>query len=388
MTETAIVYSGASNAVEAASELASRISEKLPGRAPDALILFASPAFDQPLLIRSLHEAVQPGTLVGASSAGEFTHTARGQGLCCAMAIRSDSMAFRAGIGRGLHGDRAAAARQLTSRFAGVGNPQYAYRSALIMTDALAGHADDLVDQLTLATSGSYQFFGGGAGDDAQFRRTAVFCGTEVATDAAVGLEILSQTPVGVGVSHGWQPASKPMRVTAAAGARLLGLNGFPAAQVFQQHAEETGQRLDPAAPTPFFLHNILGMQTAAGHRLRVPLAVNDDGSITCAAEIPQGAIVHIMRTSDRDAVEAASSAARTAVLGLEGQKPQAALFFDCVATRLRMGDVFGFELQALADQLGDAAFMGCNTQGQIARAPGQFSGFHNCTAVVCVFPQ
>jgi hypothetical protein len=29
----------------------------------------------------------------------------------------------------------------------------------------------------------------------------------------------------------------------------------------------------------------------------------------------------------------------------------------------------------------------GCNTFGQIARGEGQFSGFHNCTAVVCIIP-
>jgi hypothetical protein len=63
------------------------------------------------------------------------------------------------------------------------------------------------------------------------------------------------------------------------------------------------------------------------------------------------------------------------------------ALFFDCVATRLRMGDVFGLELEGIAKSLGDASMMGCNTHGQIARAPGQFGGFHNCTAVVCVLP-
>jgi hypothetical protein len=53
------------------------------------------------------------------------------------------------------------------------------------------------------------------------------------------------------------------------------------------------------------------------------------------------------------------------------------------------MGDAFGLELQSLADLLGPAAtFLGCNTHGQIARAEGQFGGFHNCTAVVCVFPE
>ena len=33
------------------------------------------------------------------------------------------------------------------------------------------------------------------------------------------------------------------------------------------------------------------------------------------------------------------------------------------------------------------ASYVGCNTHGQIARAEGQFGGFHNCTAVVCVLP-
>jgi hypothetical protein len=60
---------------------------------------------------------------------------------------------------------------------------------------------------------------------------------------------------------------------------------------------------------------------------------------------------------------------------------------FDCVATRLRLGKAFENELKACAQLLHPASFIGCNTYGQIARAEGQFGGFHNCTAVVCVFP-
>ncbi len=56
---------------------------------------------------------------------------------------------------------------------------------------ALAGHADELIEELTLTTGGSHQFFGGGAGDDANFRRTQVFAGKEIASDAAVALEAL-----------------------------------------------------------------------------------------------------------------------------------------------------------------------------------------------------
>jgi hypothetical protein len=264
---------------------------------------------------------------------------------------------------------------------------EHSYRAALIMTDALAGHADDLVDQLTLLTSGKYQFAGGGAGDDARFSRTHVFFGTKAISDAVVGLEFLSDKPLGIGVGHGWTPASRAFRVTEVDGMRLRSLNGMPAIEAFEEHARMTNQPFDSANPLPFFLHNILGIDTGNGYRLRVPLKISEQGSVDCAAEIPAGARVHIMKTTADSAIAAASNATASAVQALHGEKPKAALFFDCVATRLRMGEVFGFELKSVAEMLGGAELVGCNTYGQIARAEGQFGGFHNCTAVVMVLP-
>jgi len=108
-----------------------------------------------------------------------------------------------------------------------------------------------------------------------------------------------------------------------------------------------------------------------------------------CAAEVPTGTTAHIMSTQAKSASVAAASAARDAIdqVEREGYKPKAALFFDCVATRLRLGEDFGDELDAVTRELKSAPFAGFNSYGQIVRAEGQFSGFHNCTAVVCVIP-
>lgn len=388
MTESAVVYTTKSDSAEAGRDLSAQILAELAGNAPDAVVVFVSAVHDYGALLRAIVDGCHPKHLVGSSSAGEFTNRARGEGGACALALRSDQIRFSSAIGRGISRDRAAAAAQLVLGFDGLRDHSYPYRSALILSDALAGHADDLVDQLTLATSGSYQFFGGGAGDDARFQRTHVFCGTEVAHDAVVGLELLSLKPIGVGVGHGWEPASPPLRVTEADGMVVRSLNGLPAVQAFEKHARATAQSFDRARPLPFFLHNIIGIETGAGHHLRVPLSLNADGSIACAADIPTGAIVHIMKTSSQSAIDAAADATRTALEQLGDHRPQVALFFDCVATRLRMGDVFGFELKSVAELLGGASMVGCNTYGQIARAEGQFGGFHNCTAVVCVLPR
>lgn len=386
MTHAAIVFTSLPHSVEAGKELGEKILAQLGGE-PHAVILFASSRHDYRQLLDALHGACRPVHLMGSSSAGEFTSDSRGEGVACALALRSDSMRFAVGVGRGIGKDREAAAKQVVASFQAADH-SFPYRTALVMTDALAGHADDLVEQLTLATSGMHQFVGGGAGDDAAFRRTHVFAGTEVLTDAVVALEILSKKPIGIGVSHGWTPASKGLRVTAASGMVLQSLNGMPAIEAFEEHAQQTGQRLDVKDPLPFFLHNIIGIDVAGKHQLRVPLSVNADGSIACAAEIPVGAVIHVMKTSAESTIDAAKGATRAALARLGGEKVSAALMFDCVATRLRMGDVFGFELKGVSEMLAGAGFAGCNTYGQIARAEGQFGGFHNCTAVVCVFPE
>lgn len=388
MTDSTVVYTDISDSTEAGKFLGAKVAEDFEGRSPDALVVFASSRHDYPQLLGAIKSSCRPKVLVGCSSAGEFTSESQGESSASVVALRSTEMQFSAGVGRNLRADREAAAEEIVSSFQGLGNHRYLFRSALVLTDALAGYADGLIETINLRTAGAYTLFGGGAGDDAQFTRTHVFHDTEAIPDAAVALEILSNKPLGVGVSHGWTPAGAPMRVTEADGMRLVSLNATPAAEVFQEHAGATGQAFDPADPVPFFLHNIIGIDTGSGFKLRVPLAVNPDGSVTCAADIPAGVTVRLMRATGGSSAEAAESAALSALGQLNGHRPQVALFFDCVATRLRMGQEFGLEMKALRNVLGATKYAGCNTYGQIARAERQFSGFHNCTAVVCVIPE
>jgi len=384
--EAVAVSTAEADSASAGRALAQQINSGL-GKAAQAVIVFAAPNYDHGVLLQELQEGCSPELIVGASSAGEFTNDTLGVGSVSALAINDPETSFSLCTAKDLKADPAAAARNIADCFKGHSNHSFPHRSALVLTDALAGYADALADELTIATAGEYQFFGGGAGDNANFERTTVFSNTEVLTDAAVALEILSHKPLGIGVSHGWEPASEPFRVTEAKGLSLISLNGLPAVEAFEEHAAAKGEKLDRAAPIPFFLQNILGIDTGNGHRLRVPLAINADGSIQCAAEIPSGSIVRIMKSSNQSAAEAAERATDAAVAGIGQRTPKAALFFDCVATRLRCGDHFAAEVASVTKKIGNAALVGCNTHGQIARAEGQFDGFHNCTAVICVLP-
>ena len=377
----------ARDSATAGQTLGREIREGLGGTA-SAIIVFASAQHDCPMLLDALSAESGCSVLVGSSSAGEFTHGTSGEGWASALGLRSSTMRFSASLGVGVSTDPAGAARSVVSGFKGLQGRPLAHRAALVMTDALAGHADQIVEELTVATGGNYTFFGGGAGDDGQFAKTFVFCGTKTFSDAVVALEIQSEKPIGVGVSHGWLPTEPGYRVTEVEGGRLISLNGAPAVRAFVDHAAATGSVLDMSSPLPFFLHNILGIRGSEGYRLRVPLTIHDDGSIACAAGIPLGSVVHIMKTNIDSAMLAARRATEAALASLGSSRPQAALVFDCVATRMRLGSSFDDELKTCAELLAPAHFVGCNTYGQIARAQGQFGGFHNCTAVVCIFPE
>ncbi|GAA5508559.1 FIST signal transduction protein [Novipirellula caenicola] len=386
MTQSAVARTQLTDAIAAGGDLGEKLRNSLGGLEPDAVILFASPQYNYTELLSALQRTCNPHVVVGCSSSGEFTSQGNSDGSACAVAICSDEIEFAANMAIGLREDSEAVARQLAGSWQRERRHHYRYRTALVLTDALAGHVEEFLDQLTIATGGGYRFVGGGAGDDARFEKTHVFCGTEVASDAVVALEILSNKPIGIGVSHGWRDTGSLLRVTETRATDVVSFNSTTAAEVFAEHANATAQPFDRNAPLPYFLHNVLGIQTTDGYKLRVPLQIQSDDSIAFAAEVPRGSTARIMCTTADDASAAASAACRSALDQIKGHEPSVALFFDCAATRLRLGKAFGLELQALQETLG-TEFVGCNTYGQIARAEGQFSGFHNCTAVVCVFP-
>lgn len=387
LTTFAQGHTALSDPAAAGEELGTLVKDALGNEPPDVAIVFASSIYAYEELLKSIDATCHPKILVGCSSAGEFAGRLSGTQSASILAIRSSEMHFRAVVGHGLTIDPKKAAQACVTGLAGMQRIEYPYRTALVLTDALAGYVDELINHITIESGGSYQIFGGGAGDDAKFAATHVFHGTSALHDTVVMLEILSQRAVGIGAAHGWEPRGERLRVTHAERNRVYGLDALPLNEVFAEYAAETGQKFDPADPMPFFLNNVVGIEENDGYKLRVPLSLHEDGSVSFAAEIPPGAVVRLMGATTGSTCDAASIAAQAAKNALGDADIGCALVFDCAATRLRLGHQFDDELSAVEMTLGSDQYVGCNTYGQIVRLHGQFSSFHNCTAVVCVFP-
>ena len=115
LTESSVVWTGVEDSGAAGEHLGRQIRDQLSGNPPDAVILFVSPKYDPAKLLAALNQACTPKVMIGCSSAGEFTSDSQGVGHASAVAIRSSEMQFACVMGRGLHHDRAAVARDVAT---------------------------------------------------------------------------------------------------------------------------------------------------------------------------------------------------------------------------------------------------------------------------------
>jgi hypothetical protein len=313
MTEGIIARTSVEDSRAAGYALGKQITEKLFSEV-DVVIVFASSHYDFSLLLHSLKEACHPRHIVGCSSSGEFATGEMSNGSACAVALHSTDMHFAVGYGLQLKTYLDQAVQDVVASLEADNHPKYSYRSILLLMDGLSGCSGDFLDLLVHETRGAYQVFGVIAGDDREFCHTPVFCETQVLEDAVVVLEILSYKPIGIGVQHGWSPASQSMHASRVEGRRILQIDGRPAVEAFQTYADETGQVLDHAAPGPFFARNILGLERGNGYQLRAPVRLERDGSVWCASELPEGVVIRFMKSTEDSVTRAAENATTQAL--------------------------------------------------------------------------
>jgi hypothetical protein len=154
-------------------------------------------------------------------------------------------------------------------------------------------------------------------------------------------LHVFDSKPWGVGLDHGLHPTTKPMRVTASMRNVIHTIEGQPAFEIYKRHAFQAGITLTRENAGPYMIANELGVHFFSSiSRARAPLSVGVDGSLTCAAPVPEGSFVSILDGDPTSMIAAAKSAAQEA--------------------RKRLGS---------------------------AQCAGRLEGWHNATAVVAAIP-
>ena len=232
--------------------------------------------------------------------------------------------------------------------------------------------------------------FGGAAGDDFLFKKTFSYLDDKVLPSSLVGVGFTGNFSIGIGVCHGWEPIGLPIKVTKSDGAVLKEIDSKPAIKIYEDYFGKKAEEIRKGPLARMAITYPLGMKIKASDEflVRDPITVDDQGAITCAAEIPEGSEVNLMIGSKDIAIKAAAKAARIAKEQLKGNAPAAILVFNCIARKKLFGRYADSEINAIKSVLGkDVPLIGFYTYGEIAPfgIVGKYrkSYFHNETVVI-----
>ena len=386
--------SGASNKPAAAEATTEAVSEALRGLtgAPKLGWVFSSPKHDL-VTVMSAARAAAPGCeLFAAHTAGEFTERGAMRGGVVVLLLASDSLMFQTAVAAHLSVDPEAAAAALTRDFAALAKDASSrglgLSTTVLLLDGLTGVGEQLVQGIRNGTRLFQQIVGGAAGDDGQFKATAVAGGEHVGVDSAVLAHIFDKRAWGVGLDHGLRPATPRMTVTKGSGSIISKLDGRPAFEVYREYAKTKGVELTPATSGAFFIANELGVYFLDGvHHARAPVGVGENGELHLIASISEGASVCILDGEPDAMIEACTRAAKQARQNV-GEGPVAGvLVFDCICRGMILGRDFQKEIDAVRSVFPKVPVAGFLTYGEIARFRGRNEGWHNTTSVVVAIP-
>ena len=379
----------------AASTAAESALADLDGEA-DFVVVFCSSSYDYDKVVETVRAQTGEASLIGASTAGEFTDEQAGEGGIVVTAIASDEMIFYTGIGHGLsddlHGAVEEAAAQIPDEQA-----DHPHRVGINLHDGLTGRGEEIA--MLAYQQFPIPFSGGSAGDDIALEETFVFHNDQIATDSIVLAVIGSEKPFALGVEHGHEPVSEPLAVTEADGSVVHELDGKPAFAAFADAVDDVAQErygIDPhavEAGDEEFVELLTRFQfgiKSGGDDYKVRWAgptPSTDGPMAFATTIPEGTELTVMDSSRDNQIEAARQSAENTLGAMADAELAGALVFGCACQGAILGERFGESVDEMTAELG-VPLAGFQTYGEICMQEGEMRGYHNTTSSVLGFPE
>ncbi len=370
--------------------------ERLKGKQAGAALVFASVAYDQEKMLAGVRSVLPGAVVVGCSTAGEITNDGPAKRHSVAvMALAGDGISFFAGVGENIAvGARKAGAVVAESVKKQASNGKL--DAFMMLPDVLVGNGAEIVRGVLDTLGSHFPVVGGAAGDDFEFKKTFQYLNDRIYSGAVVGFGLSGKFKMGIGVKHGWIPVGLPKTVTKSTGSVLHELDGKPAIKIYEDYfGSERAKELKTETLAKLAITYPLGMKVAGSDELliRDPITVDANGSITCAAEIPEGSEIRLMIGSREEAIKVAKEAAVSAVAQLNGSAPKAVIIFNCIARNKLFGEHGGEEISAIQEAVGrETPLIGFYTYGEQAPLGGEVRNinkcnpaFHNETVVICV---
>lgn len=352
----------------ASSEAVKSALSKLSGKAPDLALVFASVYYDQQRLLETIAKSLPEKTkLIGCSDAGEITEEGPAKKSVAIMLLAAPGLT----VVTAHQSDLAKNPKQSSQAISQAIGQQLGREPKLLclFPDGLVTDGAAVVSGVASGLGGQPCFVGAASGDDFHFEKSYQYWQTTVLTNSIVAFALDGDFHCGIGVRHGWKSLGRPHQVTRATGNIIYEIEGEPAITLYHEYFGK--EKIDMIGPLGRLAVNYpLGIRSPAGQGwlIRDPFFVRTDGSIRCAAAIPQDSEVYVMISGKEETMAAAKAAASEALSNLGESKPKAIINFNCIAKNRIFGVETNEEIQAILETIGShVPLVGCYSYGQLA---------------------
>lgn len=167
--------------------------------------------------------------------------------------------------------------------------------------DGLLPHIASLLDELYLLLANRVEYTGANAGNPRFTPMPCVFDNERLAGNGVVGALLPGRH--GAALEHGFVVPPHALAATASTGNCIASIDWRPAFSVYQELvAGNYGVALTAENFYEYGVHFPLGILQASGDVIvRVPVGLREDGALYCIGEIPENAMLVVLRASDID---------------------------------------------------------------------------------------
>ncbi|MDD5295738.1 MAG: FIST C-terminal domain-containing protein [Rhodocyclaceae bacterium] len=257
-------------------------------------------------------------------------------------------------------------------------------RTLFMVFDAMVPVIGSVLDGLYLNLADRVGYAGVNAGSETFLPMPCLFDGERLVGDGVLWLFL----PDGRGgaLEHGYSAPERMMMASSTDGNRIISIGWRPAFEAYRELVlSQYGVELNPENFYRYASHFPFGILRANDEVVvRIPVALQDDGSLLCVGEIPANALLVVLQApvvGDRHTVDELCRSLSMHDGPIEGRE---LLVFYCAGRRLHLGDGARDELGNLAAASGAGRIAGALSLGEIGnRLLWGYPLFHNA-ALVC----
>lgn len=253
------------------------------------------------------------------------------------------------------------------------------FRNLLIFANSLSERKNEFIHRLFNYLGTSVKYLGGGAGSLSFKPMPCIIDNSGIHQEKAI-IAFLD-TKLSIGVAHGWQAVSKPLKITEAKKNIVKSIEWEPAFEVYSKFIKENfGKTITPDNFFDIAKSFPLGMIKLDSEMVIRDPFMTQDQALYIVDEIPEGEYVSIMNGDIDSLLKGAKTAKNISDEYYQDNDDAFEFCIDCISRVLYMQNDFDKELKEIKSE---NELNGIMSIGEIANTGEAFLEIYNKTIVV-----